>query len=393
MNFKGLTIAVPREIMPGERRVAVIPDTVQKFTAAGARVLLEQGAGEAAFYEDEAYRQAGAEIVAGPPELYRDAEIILKVKEPQSNGETGIDETEHYPANKTLVCFLHPANPANHNLVRKLAAKHLTSFTLDSIPRISRAQQMDALTSMSTVAGYRAVVTAAYHLTTFLPLIPMAFGMLPPARVLIVGAGVAGLQAAATAKRMGAKVKALDIRPEANEQASSLGVELIEFDLPAELGQGEGGYARRLPEEWYEREREVLAPHVAASDVVILGALVPGEQAPLLLDKSMLEKMAKGSVVVDISIDQGGNCELSRAGEEYNYRGITISALANLPAYMPVASTQMFAQNVWHYLNYIVKDGSIDCNGDDEIIRSSLVTRGAEIVHKGTLEAMESCTS
>lgn len=393
MNFKGLTIAVPRESMSGERRVAVIPDTVQKFVAGGARVLVEKRAGEAVFYEDEAYAQAGAEIVAGAQELYRDADIILKVKEPQINGETGADETENYPEKKTLICFLHPANPANHNLVRRLAAKHITSFTLDSIPRISRAQQMDALTSMSTVAGYRAVVTAAYHLTTFLPLIPMAFGMLPPARVLIIGAGVAGLQAAATAKRMGAKVKALDIRPEANEQASSLGVELIPFDLPTELGRSEGGYARRLPEEWYEREREVLAPHVAASDVVILGALVPGEQAPLLLDKPMLENMGKGSVVVDISIDQGGNCELSRAGEEYKYQGIMISALANLPAYMPVASTQMFAQNVWHYLNYMVKEGSIDCNGDDEIIQNSLVTKGSSIVHRGTLEAMESCKS
>ena len=390
MHFKGLTVAVPREIMAGEKRVAVIPETVKKFTEAGAKVLIETGAGADAYYEDEAYRLAGAEIMPSAPEIYHNADIILKVKEPQFDEKTGKHETDYYPDNKVLVCFIHPANPVNHDLVKKLAAKNITSFTLDSIPRISRAQQMDALTSMSTVAGYRAVVTAAYHLNRFVPLIPMAFGMIPPAEVLIVGVGVAGLQAAATAKRLGAKVKALDIRPEANEQALSLGLEVIPFELPEGLGCGEGGYARRLPEEWYMREREMLAPHVARSDVVILGALVPGEKAPLLLNRSMLEEMKKGSVVVDISIDQGGNCELSRPGEEYDYQGIFISGLANLPAYMPVASTQMFAQNVWHYLRHIVKNGSIDQDSDDEIIRNSLVTKGSRIVHKGTIEAMES---
>lgn len=383
MNLKGLTIAVPREIMAGERRVAVIPETVRNFTAAGAKVLVEAGAGEKSFYEDEDYRQAGAEVIADAAEVYQKANLILKVKEPQ------LDEINLFPENSVLVCFLHPANPVNHEMIRKLAEKNINSFTLDSIPRISRAQQMDVLTSMSTAAGYRAVITAAYHLSNFIPAMPMAFGMLPPSQFLIIGIGVAGLQAAATAKRLGAKVKALDIRPEANEQARSLGIEVIPFELPEGMGIGEGGYARRLPDEWYEKERETLTPHVAESDVVILGALVPGEEAPNLLDESMMKNMKKGSVVVDISIDQGGNCELCRYGGEYDYRGIFISGLANLPAYMPVASTQMFAKNVEKYLNHIVQEGKIDFDSEDEIIKSSLVTKSSNIVHKGTIEAMK----
>ena len=250
------------------------------MVAAGATVLVENGAGEDSMCNDEEYRRAGAEIVSQPEDIFNRADIILKVKEPLFNAKIGKHEAELFKPNQVLVTFLHPANPANHDTVRTLARQGVISFTMDSVPRISRAQQMDALTSMSTIAGYKAVILAANRLPRFLPMMPTAAGIIPPAQVLVVGTGVAGLQAVATAKRLGAKVKSIDIRPDANEQAKSLGAEIIPFDVPQELAVGQGGYARRLPEEWYQREREILAPHVQGSDVVILTALIPGEKAP-----------------------------------------------------------------------------------------------------------------
>ncbi len=388
MKFSGLTVAVPREIMTGERRVAATPHTVEQCVKSGARVLVETGAGKKAFFRDEDFVKAGAEIVSNASETYKNADIVLKVKEPQFNEELGKHEIELIPEKGLLISFLHPANPANHEMVKMLAARGIISFTLDSIPRISRAQQLDTLTSMSTVAGYKSVIIAAYNLSRFIPMMPTTAGVLQPAQILVVGVGVAGLQAIATAKRLGAKVKALDIRPEANEQVRSLGAESIPFDLPEGLGVGEGGYAQRLPEEWYDREREILAPHIKESDVVILAALIPGEEAPVLVTKSMVEDMNKGSVIVDISIDQGGNCELSRRGEEFDHDGIFISALLNIPAYLPVDSSKMFAQNTYNYLSYLFEDGELKFDLEDEVIRQSLVTKDNKVVHEGTLKAI-----
>lgn len=387
-NLNGLNIAVPKEIMPGERRVALIPQEVGKCAAAGARVLVEAGAGEMAFFEDGDYMQAGAEIVPGPRELYEKAHIILKVKEPQFNENIGRHEVDLFPENSVLICFLHPASPANHGMVSMLAERGITGLTLDNIPRISRAQHMDALTSMSTVAGYKSAITVAHNLSRFMPMIPTASGVIKPSQVMVVGAGVAGLQAIATARRLGAKVKTLDIRAEANEQARSLGAGVIPFELPGGLGTGEGGYARRLPEEWYTREREVLASHLPESDGVILSALIPGEEAPILLTGSMVETMKKGSVIVDISIDQGGNCGLTRRGEEYEHRGIFISGLLNIPASLPVDAARMLSQNIFNYLAHLAADGKFEINPDDEIVRPTLVTRDGKIVHDGTLKAM-----
>jgi H+-translocating NAD(P) transhydrogenase subunit alpha len=391
-KFGGLTIAVPREILAGERRVAAIPQTVKKYVEAGARVIVETGAGKMAFYEDDEYVQAGAVIAPGAPEVYQNADIIIKVKEPKFNEKIGKHEVELFPENSVLVCFLHPASPANHEMIKMLAERGVTSLTLDNIPRISRAQHMDALTSMSTVAGYKAVIIAAHNLSRFVPMIPTASGIMEPSQITVVGVGVAGLQAIATAKRLGAKVKALDIRPEANEQAQSLGAKIIPFDLPDGLGVGEGGYAKRLPEQWYSREKEILASHLKESDAVILAALIPGEEAPILLDKPMVEMMKKGSVVVDISIDQGGNCDLTRRGEEYDYQGVYISGLLNIPAYLPIDAANMFAQNTFNYLNHLVEDGKFNFHLDDEIIRCPLVTKDYKIVHEGTLKSMEKTT-
>jgi len=372
MQFAGLTIGVPREIMPGEKRVAATPDTAGKMIDAGATVLIEAGAGDEAYIADEMYREKGAEIVTDLEELYRRSDLVIKVKQPLYNERLGRHEAELYRPGSTVIGFLHPAHSVNHDCLKILAERDITSFTLDGIPRISKAQQMDALTSMSTVAGYKAVVFAAGHLAKF----------------LVIGTGVAGLQSIATAKRLGAKVKTLDIRPEANEQARSLGAENVEFGVPTELAIGDGGYARRLSDDWYAREREVLAPHVAESDVLILTALVPGEEAPKLIDETLVNSMKKGSVIVDIAIDQGGNCTLSRCGEDYEHEGIMISGIMNIPATLPVDATNMFAQNAWHFLSYLVREGKINKDQADDIVKPTLVTIDKRIIHHGALMAM-----
>lgn len=374
--------------MPGEKRVAAIPDTVGKMVSAGARVLVEAGAGAGAYIDDESFKEKGAEIISDVREIYKQASIIIKVKEPRYHEELGKHEAELFPENGVIISFLHPAHSVNHEGIKILAKRGITGYTLDGIPRISRAQQMDSLTSMSTVAGYKAVIFAANNLGRFIPMMPTSFGIIHPAQFLVIGTGVAGLQSIATAKRLGAKVKTLDIRPEANEQARSLGAENIEFDVPRELAVGEGGYARRLPREWYEQERKILTPHVAESDAVILSALIPGEVAPLIIDEPMIKKMKKGSVIVDIAVDQGGNCAITRCGEEFNYDGVTISGIMNIPATLPIDATNMFAQSTFNFLSYLLQDGTAKTDTSDEIIQSTLVTHGGRIVHHGTLMAM-----
>lgn len=389
MQFRGLTLGVPKEIMAGERRVAAIPETVRRLVQGGAKVVIEAGAGDGAFFDDDQYRRAGAEIVPGPEQVFAQSDVVLKVKEPLFNEVLSRHEAELLRPGSTLVCFLHPANRKNHEMVRTLARREIVGFTLDSIPRISAAQRMDALTAMSTVAGYKAAITAAYRLSRFVPMMPTAFGMIKPAEFLVVGAGVAGLQAIATAKRLGAKVKSLDIRPEANEQAKSLGAELIEFDVPAELALGKGGYAGRLPDEWYRKERQVLAPHVQGADAVILTALIPGEVAPILVDEPMADAMKPGSAVIDIAIDQGGNCAVTRYGEEYVRKGVFVSGTMNVPATLAADSTFMFAQNIYYFLAHVVENGRVRCDADDEIIQATLVTNKGQVVHRGTLLSME----
>ena len=388
MQMRGITIGIPREIMPGEKRVAADPETVEKMCREGAKVFLEKGAGEGAFFSNMDYQTAGAYLVDGPEELYKNSEVIIKVKEPCYHQELKEHEVDLLREGTYLICFLHPANPINHQVVRKLAHKNILSYTLEGVPRISRAQQMDALTSMSTVAGYRAAISAANHLPRFIPMMPTAFGVFQPANFLVVGTGVVGLQSIGMAKRMGAKVKALDIRQEAQEQAKSLGAEVIPFEVPPELAVGEGGYARRLPEEWYQKERQILEEETPECDAVILTALIPGEQSPILLTTTAVERMANGSVVVDIAVDQGGNCEVVRPGEEYQYQGVTISGVLNIPARLPVDATKMLSQNVWHFLQYVIKEGSLVTDTSDEVIRDTLVTVQGEIVHRGTLLSM-----
>jgi len=388
MQFEGLVVGVPTEIMKGERRVAAMPDTVKKMTAEGAKVLVQKGAGEGSYFHDDEYRAAGAEIIDKAEDLFAKADIILKVKEPIYSEASGKHEVDMMHKGQCIITFIHPAAPANHQMVRDMAAKGIIALTLDGIPRISRAQTMDALTSMSTVAGYKALLMAANRLPKFMPMVGTAVGMIKPATVTVIGTGIAGLQAVAVAKRLGAVVNSIDIRPDANEQAKSLGAKVVDLGVPAEVAMAPGGYAAKLPDEWLRKEREIIKPVVIGSDIVITAALIPGKLAPVIVTEEIVKAMRPGSAIVDIAIDQGGNVEITKPGEVVEKYGVSIDGTKNIPGMMPAASTWMFANNIYNYAANLVKDGKIDVNLEDEIIKSSLVTYGGKIVHAGALEAM-----
>lgn len=382
-----MRIAIPKEIMANERRVAATPDTVAKYKKQGHEVFVEAGAGAGIFCSDEDYRAAGANIVPDVQRLFASGDLILKVKQPMFNQAVGRHEVEMMPKGAVLVTFLHPAAPESHEMVRLLRDRGITAFTMDGIPRITRAQSMDALTSMSTCTGYRAMLDAACHLPRFVPMIGTAIGAVKPAEVLVIGTGVVGLQAVATAKRLGAVVKSWDIREAARKEAGSLGAKAEGFEVPAELAMAEGGYAKALPKEWLDRERAALAPVLARADIVILSALVPGEMAPILVTDEMVMAMRPGSVIVDVSIDQGGNCGLTDPGKNVVVHGVTISGIQNIPGRLAVHSTWLYAENICRYVENLFK-GRTTPDLDDEIARSSLVTMGGTIHHRAALQAM-----
>ncbi len=384
-----MVIGIPREIMHDEGRVSATPETVKKMKDDGFEVLVETKAGAGAFFADEAYAAAGAEIVADVAELYKRADIVLKVKEPLFNEEKGLHEIDMMHEGQYLITFIHPASPVNHEMVRRMAAKGIIGLTLDGVPRISRAQNMDALTSMSTCAGYKGILIAANDLTKFMPQIFCAVGMIKPVNALVIGTGVAGLQALATAKRLGAVTYAADIRPAAAEQAKSLGAKVVELGVPAEKAMGEGGYALALDEETLEGERRVLADVVKDMDIIFCSALVPSKLAPVILTEEMVKSMKPGSVIVDISIDQGGNCALTVPGETAKKYGVTIEGIKNIPGMLPTSSTWMFAQNIYNLVKYLNRSGRFTLDRNDDIVKGILTTIGGEIVHQGALDAMK----
>ncbi|MBN1489000.1 MAG: NAD(P) transhydrogenase subunit alpha [Phycisphaerae bacterium] len=384
-----MVIGIPREILKEERRVAALPETVERYVAMGFEVLVEAAAGRGVYRTDKEYAAAGAEIVANAKTLYDRADIILKVKQPCFNEDAGQHETELVRPEALLICFLHPAAPGNHAAVRVLRDRRVTALTMDGIPRITRAQTMDALTSMSTITGYRSVLIAAGHFPRFIPMIGTAIGAIQPAQILVVGTGVVGLQAIATAKRLGGIIKAIDIREEARREAGSLkGTQVVGFEVPAEVAHGEGGYAKALPEEWLERERELLRTIVSQMDIIILSALVPGEVAPILVTEDMVRSMRPGSVIMDISIDQGGNCAMTEPGREIVVNDVYVCGTANIPGSIAVDATWLYAHNMLHYVENLFPNGPGAPRLDDEIVQHSLVTIGGEIVHKGALKAM-----
>lgn len=383
-------IGIPKEIMHAERRVAATPETVAEYRRAGFEVLVEADAGRGIFASDDAYRSAGAEVVDGPVALYGRSDVVLKVKQPMHNEAVGKHEVAMMKQGAVLIAFIHPATPSNHDLVRLLRDRNITSFTLDSVPRtLSHAQGMDALTSMSTITGYRAVMLAATYFPRFIPMIGTAVGATKPATVLVLGTGVVGLQAIATAKRLGGQVTALDIRRDAMEQAATLGAKRTAFEVPQELAVGEGGYSRALPDDWLEKERAFLTPVLEQTDIVILSALIPGEEAPVLITDGMVARMKPGSVIVDVSVDQGGNCAATVAGETVVVNDVTVCGIANIPGGMPVDATWLFAKNILHAVKHLFPKGPGDPLEDDPIADSMLVTSKGTIVHAGTLKAIE----
>lgn len=374
-----MKLAVPAETLPGEARVAIVPDVVSKLAGFGIEVLLQAGAGARAAYPDQAYAEAGAVIVPGAAELLAQADLVAKVRAPT------VAEVKLMPQGASLVSFLAPA--AHLDTVRALAEGDVTAFAFELVPRLSRAQGMDALSSQATVAGYRAVLVAAGRLAKFFPMFMTAAGTVPPAKVLIMGAGVAGLQAIATARRLGAVVTAYDVRAAARDEVRSLGASFLELEL--ETKEGTGGYAAEQSSDFLARQQELIATHVAASDVVITTAAVPGRRAPLLVTTAMVEGMRPGSLVVDLAAGSGGNCELTQAGMEVDHQGVTILGLVELAATMPTHASALFARNVTNLTLLLVKDGVLEPDFADEIVAGCCVTTRGAIVHGPTRELLE----
>jgi H+-translocating NAD(P) transhydrogenase subunit alpha len=353
-------IAVPKETAPGERRVALVPEVVKKLAAAGFDVIVESGAGGAASWSDEDYRAAGAAI--GDP---WDAEVVVKVRKPSES------EVERLRDGQALISFLEPLT--DRDGIERLARRGVTGFALESVPRITRAQPMDALSSQATVSGYKAMLLAADRLPRFFPMLMTAAGTVPPAKVLVLGAGVAGLQAIATARRLGAVVSGFDVRPVVREQVESLGAAFLDLGIVGE--ESEGGYARELTEEDQRRQQEELERRIPEFDVVVTTALIPGRPAPKLIPATAVAAMRDGSVIVDLAAESGGNTELTEPGEEVVREGVTIVGLTNLPSTVPVHASQLYARNVQALLSHLAPEGELVLDWDDEITAGACVTR------------------
>jgi H+-translocating NAD(P) transhydrogenase subunit alpha len=374
-----MIVGVPRESFPGERRVALVPVVVPNLTKAGFEVLVEAGAGAGAGYPDAEYVSKGAKIAGSRAEVFRAADIVVQVLCYGSNDKTGKADVPLYRPGQLLIGFLRPIGSIE--TIQEIASKGVTSFSVELMPRTTRAQSMDALSSMGTICGYKAVILAADKLPRIFPMLTTAAGTITPARVFIIGAGVAGLQAISTARRLGAVASAYDLRPAAKEQVQSLGGRFVELPIEAKDAQDSRGYARAQDETFYQRQRELLGKAVAESDVVITAAVIPGKKPPLLVTKEMVASMAPGSVIVDLASERGGNCELTRPGEVIIEHGVTIIGYFNLATGMPYHASQMYARNLTAFLLHLVKDGKLQLNPDDEIVRETLLTKDGEVVN------------
>lgn len=372
-----MKIGVPRERGEGERRVALVPSAASRFSSAGIEVVIESGAGDESFFGDEQYEQSGA-VVA--PSVYDLADLIVKVQGPTPDEIASLDE------GTTLVGSLQPL--VEHETIGLLADAGITSFSMDAIPRIARAQSMDVLSSMASLAGYKAAIIAADALGKIFPMMMAASGTTPPAKGLVLGAGVAGLQAIATARRLGAVLSGYDVRPAVREQVESLGATFLAVELEEET-EGAGGYARELSAAARDKGRDLIHSAVQGVDFVITTAAIPGRPAPRLIDAEMVSDMQSGSVIVDLAADMGGNCELTRAGESVVEHGVTIIGPRNLPSAMPTHASLMYSRNMLNFINHIVKDGEVVIDLDDEITNQCLITYEGKIVHEATMAAMQ----
>jgi proton-translocating NAD(P)+ transhydrogenase subunit alpha len=374
-----MILGVPKETSPGEKRVSLVPEGVTKLT--GVSVTVEKGAGEAAGFADGEYTAKGATIVADLSSLFGNADVVLKVT-PPTNAEAAATKE-----GATLVSLLYPL--ANLEAVRILTARKVTAFAMELLPRISRAQSMDALSSQSNLGGYKAVLLAAGALPRIFPLMMTAAGTLSPARVFVVGAGVAGLQAIATARRLGALVEAYDVRPVVKEQVESLGAKFAQMPVEASDAQDAGGYAKAQTAEFYLKQQKFLAERARASDVVITTALVPGQRAPTLISEEAVEGMRSGSVIVDLAAEQGGNCALTEPGRTVVKHGVTIIGPLNLPSTMALQASQLYSRNITTFLLTMLKDGSLNVDPKDDLVRGALVISKGEVLHPATKAALE----
>lgn len=374
-----LTLAVTKEADLNEKRVALVPSMVPVLAKAGLKVKVEADAGKAAGFPDQHYVDKGAEIVDDRVQLLKQADIVLQVKALGANVETQSADLDLYQDGQVLISSCDPLTYPK--MIPAVAEKGVTAFSLELVPRITRAQSMDILSSMATVAGYRAVLLAATAAPRMFPMMMTAAGTLKPARVLIIGAGVAGLQAIATAKRLGAVVYGYDIRPAVREQVESLGGKFVELDLETETSETRGGYAKEMDEDFYRRQREAMKKVIADCDIVVTTAAIPGRKAPVLVTTEMVEAMQPGSVVVDLAAERGGNCETTQPGRTIDHQGVAVLGPCNLPSDIPVHASEMFSKNIVTFLQLLVQDGKLNIDTDDEIIRETLLTRSRDVIN------------
>jgi NAD(P) transhydrogenase subunit alpha len=379
-----MIVGVPRETFPGERRVAVVPSSIPTLAKSGLEVIVEAGAGAQAGYPDAEYVAKGGKIIPERRDVFAAADIVVQVLSYGSNDKSGQADVPLFHSGQALIGFLRPLGAVEP--LQEIAAKGVTAFAVELIPRTTRAQSMDALSSMGTICGYKAVLIAADTLPRIFPMLTTAAGTITPGRVLVIGAGVAGLQAIATARRLGAVTSAYDLRPAAKEQVQSLGGRFVELPIEAKDAEDARGYAKAQGEDFYKRQRELLGKVVAENDVVITAAVIPGKKSPLLVTADMVKGMAPGSVIVDLAAERGGNCELTRPGEEVVVHGVTIIGWFNLASSVPYHASQMYSRNVSAFLMHLVKDGKLRLDTSDEIVRETLLTEGGEVVNKRVRE-------
>ncbi len=375
-----MILGVPKESYPGERRVALVPAVIPNLTKAGFEVIVEAGAGVGAGYPDADYIAKGAKMVAARNDVFKTADVVVQVLAPGSNDKSGKADIPLLRRDQVLIGFLRPLGSLD--TLREIAATGATTFSIELMPRITRAQNMDALSSMATIGGYKAVLLAADTLPRLFPMMTTAAGTITPARVFVIGAGVAGLQAIATARRLGAVASAYDLRPAVKEQVQSLGGRFIELPLETKDAEDARGYAKAQDETFYQRQRALLGRVVKESDVVISAAVVPGRKPPVLITSEMVRSMAPGSVIIDLAGEQGGNCELTKAGETVVEHGVTVIGTINLASTVPYHASQMYARNVSAFLLHLFKAGKPQFDAGDEIVEQTMVTRGGEIVNK-----------
>ena len=377
-----MKVGILRETAPRERRVGLIPDVVAQLVKSGAEVLVEKDAGRKSFFSDEDYTEAGARVLPSAAEVGAQADVILKVQKPS------LEEIDRLREGSTLISLLYAQ--LHLDLVERLAARKITSFSMEAVPRVTRAQSMDVLSSMSTISGYKAVIRAAMGLSKLMPMLVTAAGTLPPARALILGAGVAGLQAIATARRLGAVVEAFDVRPAAKEQVESLGARFVSPPTLDAGAEDKGGYAKELSKDQQTRNLEVIAERAKEAEIVITTALIPGKPAPILLTEDMVKAMKPGAVIVDLAAEMGGNCELTEPGKEVIHHGVLVIGPLNLPSTAPTHASQMYSRNIFTFYSHLVKDGKVNVDLEDEITGAMCITHEGQVIHEATKRLIES---